>query len=60
MKVRISAPDQGWLDHFSSDGYQIGQILELSESEYNDLDMQADSFNHEVFGPAIELERTSQ
>lgn len=56
MKIKITVPNQEWLDHFSSDGYRNNQILELTEAEYEELDARANSFNHEVFGPAITLE----
>lgn len=57
MKVRITTVDdnQGWLDA-AGINYKVNDIVEMTRSEFDQLNVYADSVNNEVCGPAISVE----
>jgi hypothetical protein len=57
VKVRITTvdDDQGWLDS-AGINYKVNEIVEMSEAEFDRLNVYANSVNNEVCGPAISVE----
>lgn len=57
MKVRITTvdDDQGWLDAVGIN-YKVNKIVEITRSEFDQLNAYAANINNEVCGPAISVE----
>lgn len=57
MKVKITTvnDDQGWLDS-AGINYKVNEVVEMGDAEFERLNRYADAINHDVCGPAINLE----
>ena len=57
MKARITTVDdnQGWLDA-AGIPYKVNDIVEITRSEFDQLNRYAANINNEVCGPAISVE----
>jgi len=57
VKARITTvdDDQGWLDAVGIN-YKVNDIVEMTRSEFDQLNRYAANINNEVCGPAISVE----